>query len=69
MTETTKSLIRHGLTAVGFVLGFVGAAKYTGLLDILSANLDGLWSAVAVVSGVVISVIGFFKDKSRLTSR
>lgn len=68
MNETTKSLIRHALTAIGFLFGFIGMAKYTGLLDILSANLDGLWQAASFVSGVVMAIIGFFRNKERLGS-
>lgn len=65
MNEQTKSLVRHVLTAVGFLLGMFGVGKLTGVIDILSANLDSLWSAIMAVVGVVTSILGFFRDKSR----
>ena len=53
MNEQTKSIIRHLLTALGVVLGFVGLSKYTGLLDILNQNLDGVWNAALTLVGFV----------------
>lgn len=66
MNEKTKSLIRHAITAVGFLLTMVGLGKYSGLLDILSVNLDGIFAAISTVAGVVTMVIGFFRNKERL---
>jgi TctA family transporter len=65
MNEKTKSLIRHALTALGVVLGFIGLDKYTGIVQYLLDNLDSLWSAVVSIVGVVLTVIGFFKNKER----
>ena len=65
MNEQTKSIIRHLLTALGVVLGFVGLSKYTGLLDILNQNLDGVWNAALTIVGFVTTLIGFFKNKER----
>lgn len=69
MKESTKSLIRHVLTALGFILAAVGANEWTGLVDILSNNLEGVSAAVATVIGLVTMIGGFFKDRKRLTER
>lgn len=69
MNEQTKSLIRHILTALGFVLGLIGLDKFTGVVEYLSSSLDQIWAAVLVISGVVTTVIGFFKEKTRFISR
>lgn len=63
MNEQTKSLIRHILTALGFVLGLVGLNKFTGVIDYLIQNLDAIWSAVLALVGFVTSIFGFFKDR------
>ena len=65
MNEQTKSIIRHLLTALGVVLGFVGLSKFTGLLDILNQNLDTVWNAVLTIVGFVTTLVGFFKNKDR----
>lgn len=66
MSPTTQSLIRHILTALGFVLGLVGLNKFTGVLDIVTQNLDGLMASISTVAGVVMAIVGFFKNKARL---
>ena len=58
-----KSIIRHILTALGAVLAFLGLGNFTGLLEILSSNLDGVWDAVVLLVGVVTSVLGYFKGR------
>lgn len=63
MNEKTKSLIRHILTALGFVLGLVGLNKFTGVIDYLIQNLDTIWAAVLTLVGIVTSIFGFFKDR------
>lgn len=63
MNEQTKSLIRHILTALGFVLGLVGLNKFTGVVDYLTQNLDTIWSAVTTLVGIVIGIYGYFKDR------
>jgi hypothetical protein len=65
MNEQTKSIIRHLLTALGVVLGFVGLSKFTGLLDILNQNLDTVWNAVLTIIGFITTLVGFFKNKDR----
>jgi hypothetical protein len=65
MNEQTKSIIRHLLTALGVVLGFVGLSKFTGLLDILNQNLDTVWNAVLTIVGFITTLVGFFKNKDR----
>lgn len=69
MNESTKSLIRHILTALGFVLGLLGVGKATGLIDIILANMDALWEAASTIVGVVLMVIGFLRDKARFATR
>lgn len=69
MSESTKSLIRHILTALGFVLGLVGVGKATGVIDIILNNLDAVSEAISTVVGVVLMIVGFFKDKVRFTER
>jgi hypothetical protein len=66
MNKTTQSLIRHIITALSFVLGLIGLNKYTGVLDIVTQNLDGLFAAIATVVSVVGMILGFFKNKARL---
>ena len=58
-----KSLLRHILTAVGAVLVFLGLGKFTGLIDVLLSNLDGVWDAVITVIGAATAIWGFFKGK------
>jgi hypothetical protein len=65
MNEQTKSIIRHLLTALGVVLGFVGLSKFTGLLDILNQNLDTVWNAALTIVGFITTLVGFFKNKDR----
>ena len=63
MNEQTKSLIRHLLTAIGFLLASLGLADASDMINGILANLDGIWDAVLVLSGTVIGIIGFFKNK------
>ena len=65
MTDQTKSLIRHILTALGFLLTTLGIADAADIVDFLLVELDTLWDAILVVVGVVTTVIGFFKNKER----
>ena len=65
MTEQTKSLIRHLLTALGTLLVVFGLGKYTGAIDYLLGNLDSVWQAIIVIGGAITTVVGFFKDKVR----
>ena len=63
MTDQAKSLTRHIITALSFVFGLVGLNKFTGLLDILTQNIDALFAAVSTVGGVAGMILGFFKGK------
>lgn len=65
MTDQTKSLVRHLLTAIGFLLATLGLTDASGLVNDLLANLDGTWDAILVLVGTVTTVIGFFKNKDR----
>lgn len=65
MTDQTKSLIRHILTALGVLLAALGLTDASGLINDLLANLDGTWDAILVLVGTVTTVIGFFKNKER----
>lgn len=69
MNQETKSLIRHILTALGFLLSALGVAHYAELVDLLLFELDTAWDAGVVLVGIVMQVIGFFKDKGRFTDR
>jgi len=69
MKQETKSLIRHILTAVGFMLGAFGLADYAELVDILLVELDGAWDAGLILVGVGLQVYGFLKDKGRFGGR
>ena len=63
--EQIKSLIRHLLTAVGILLTLLGVDKLIPVVEYLQGNLDGLFAAITTVIGIVMTVIGFFKDKDR----
>ena len=65
MTEQTKSLIRHILTALGFLLSAIGVADAANVVDFLLADLDVVWDAILVLIGTVTTIVGFFKDKAR----
>ena len=58
-----KSLIRHILTALGVVLTFIGLGRFTGLTDLLLANLDAVWAAASTIIGAIVAIYGFFKGK------
>lgn len=65
MTDQTKSLIRHILTALGVVLGLLGLEKVTGLVQYVLDNLDSLWSAVVTIVGFFTAIIGFFLNRDK----
>jgi hypothetical protein len=65
MNETTKSLIRHILTAVGTVLVLVGVNGAVPIVDFLQENLDSMWEAIVAIVGFVTTLIGFFTDKGK----
>jgi len=63
--EQIKSLTRHLLTAFGVLLTMLGIDKLIPVIEYLQGNLDGLFAAITTVIGIVMTVIGFFKDKDR----
>ena len=65
MTEQVKSLIRHTLTAIGVLLTLIGIDKFIPLVEYLQTNLDGVVAAVSTLVGVVVTIIGFFRDSER----
>lgn len=65
MTDQTKSLIRHILTALGVVLGLIGLEKFTGAVQYILENLDNIWSAILTVIGFVTTLIGFFLNRDK----
>ena len=69
MNEQNKSLIRHLLTALGVLMAALGLGNASGLIEELLSNLDTIWDAILVVSGTVVSIVGFFKNKDRFSGR
>jgi len=69
MTEQSKSLIRHILTALGMILVALGLGKYSGVIDFALGNLDGVWQSISVIIGFVTTLFGFFKDSTRFSSK
>lgn len=69
MNEQIKSVIRHALTAIGAVLTLLGVAKLTDVLNYLNSNFDAIWGAVSTLVGLVIALIGFFKEPQRFALR
>lgn len=69
MNESTKSLIRHVITALGTVIALIGLDDWVPLLDLLQNSLDSVWDSIVVVIGLVTSVLGFFKDTTRFVNR
>jgi hypothetical protein len=68
MTNQTKSLIRHMLTALGVLLAALGLGNASGLIEELLSNLDVIWDAVLVIVGTIVSIVGFFRNKERFKS-
>lgn len=60
-----KSLIRHSLTAIGTLLVFTGLNKHVPIVEYLTENLDSTVDAVQVLIGVVVTVVGFLRNKDR----
>ena len=65
MTEQIKSLIRHILTALGVLLTLLGVDKLIPVVEYLQTNLDGVFAAITTLVGVVVTIIGFFRNKDR----
>ncbi|NQY42594.1 MAG: hypothetical protein HRT87_04535 [Legionellales bacterium] len=66
MNDQTKSLVRHILTALGFLLGALGIGDAAGAIEFVLADLDKIWDAILII---VTAVIGFFKDKERFAAK
>lgn len=69
MTETTKSAIRHILTALLAIVGVLGLGEWVGFIEIISFNLDAVWEAAMTITGFVGSILAFFKDRNRFEVR
>jgi hypothetical protein len=69
MNEQNKSLIRHLLTALGVLMTALGLGNASGLIEELLANLDKIWDAVLVITGTVVSILGFFRNKDRFNKQ
>ena len=69
MNDQTKSIVRHILTAVGFLLTVFGLTKVAPALDFLNTNLDAIWAAVTLLVGVITTLLGYFKDSDRHQAR
>jgi uncharacterized membrane protein YidH (DUF202 family) len=64
-TEQIKSLVRHVLTALGTLLVLFGLDRFIPVVETLTLNLDATFQAVEVLIGVVLVVVGFFRNKDR----
>ena len=64
-TAKIKSLIRHGLTAVGTLLVLTGLNRFIPLVEYLTENVDSTFQAIEVLVGVVVAVAGFLRNKDR----
>lgn len=69
MSESTKSLIRHILTALGAIAMTLGIDNFTGIIEYIQANFDQVTAAVTAIIGFLTTIFGFFKDKDRLEVR
>lgn len=69
MNEVTKSIIRHILTVLGTVVGFIGLKAWQPIIDFITSNLDGVWDAAKVIIGFATALIAFFSSKDRFTVR
>lgn len=65
MTDNTKSLIRHFLTALGTVVTLIGLNHWVPVLDYLSGSLDSLWDSVVAVIGIVTTLVGYFVKRDK----
>lgn len=69
MNESTKSLIRHILTAIGAIAMTLGIDSFTGIIEYIQSNFDQVTASVTAVIGFLTTLFGFFKDKDRLEVR
>ena len=69
MNESTKSLTRHILTALGVLLAALGLADASELVNGTLAQLDAIWDAALVLVGFGTSVVAFLSGKERFEER
>jgi len=67
--EQIKSLTRHLLTALGILLTLLGVDKLIPVVEYLQTNLEGVFAAITTLVGVVVTIIGFFRNKDRWEKR
>ena len=66
MNAGTKSLIRHILTALGVLLAAVGMADASDVFNTLLVDLDGIWDAILVITGLVTTGVEFFTKREEV---
>lgn len=66
MNLTTKSLIRHLLTALGTILVLLGLNGAIPVIDFLKESLDTVWGSIVTIIGFITTLYGFLKDRERL---
>lgn len=64
MTEQTKSLIRHTLTAIGVLMTVLGLSSAAGFINITIANLDTMWQSILALVGVYTTYKGYFVGRT-----
>jgi hypothetical protein len=69
MTQNTKSLIRHILTALGTIVALIGLNGVLPIIDFLQESLDQVWDSVVVVIGFITTLYGYLKDNDRHLER
>lgn len=71
--ELLKSVFRSIVQVIGVLL-VVGikiplVSSISEALNFLLSNIDQAWQAGEIIWGVVVTLIGFFSDKSRFEAR
>lgn len=61
-----KSLIRHLLTALGTLLTVLGLSEFVPIIELLKDNINELVAAGMTLSGLITTIVGFFRQKERL---
>ena len=64
-SEQIKSLVRHGLTAIGMLFAVIGLDKWIPMVQFIQENLETTTAAIITLVGFITTIIGFYKDKSR----
>lgn len=72
-SELWKSIVRHAITAIGLALSFGLKVPYLDQVLLALKTVIGYWDtlfeAIKTVAGVVMVLIGLFKNKDRFGSR